>query len=86
MAGLFTILSVAVLPTVEASNKVTWLNGGNIPSSAYGTKFVVQTSTNLVHWDVVPVGDTKLSNLTHSVSYTLLPGQGKVFVRLSVTP
>ena len=86
MAGLFTMLSVAVLPTVEASNKVTWLNGGNIPSSAYGTKFVVQTSTNLVHWDVVPVGDTKLSNLTDSVSYTLLPGQGKVFVRLSVTP
>ena len=73
-------------PGLNAGNKVTWTNGGNIPKAAYGTRFVVQTSTNLVHWDEVPAGDTQLSNLDGSVSYTLHPGAGKVFVRLLVTP
>jgi len=79
-------LSFTALPTLDADNKITWTNGGNIPNTAYGTKFVVQTSTTLGHWDDVLVGDPKLSNLAGSVSYTLLPGQGKIFVRLVVTP
>ena len=73
-------------PGLNAGNTVTWTNGGKIPKTEYGTRFVVQTSTNLEHWDDVPVDDTKLHNLDDSVSYTPLPGQGKVFVRLVVTP
>ena len=67
-------------------NTVTWPNGGNISSSAYGTKFVVQTSTDLVSWSDVPgTTDPNLENISGSVSYTLT-GTGKEFVRLKVTP
>ena len=65
---------------------VTWPNGGNIPSSAYGSQFVVQTSTDLVDWvDVPGTGDANLANISGSVSYTVT-GSGKQFVRLKVTP
>jgi hypothetical protein len=65
---------------------VTWPNGGNIPSSAYGSQFVVQTSANLVNWiDVPSSGDANLVNTSGSVAYTLT-GPGKNFVRLKVTP
>jgi hypothetical protein len=30
--------------------------------------------------------DPKLSNIAGSVSYTMAPGQGRLFVRLVVTP
>jgi hypothetical protein len=73
-------------PGLNAGNTVTWTNGGNLPKTEYGTRFVVQTSTTLDHWDEVPVGDTKLSNLDGAISYTLPAGAGKVFVRLLVTP
>jgi hypothetical protein len=67
-------------------NTVTWPNGGNIPSSAYGSEFVVQTSTDLVNWTDVPgTGDANLANTSASVSYTAT-GSGKQFVRLKVTP
>jgi hypothetical protein len=67
-------------------NTVTWPNGGNIPSSAYGSEFVVQTSTDLVNWTDVPgTGDANLANTSGSVSYTVT-GSGKQFVRLKVTP
>ncbi len=65
---------------------VTWPNGGNIASSAYGTQFVVKTSTNLTSWDAVLVTDPNLSNTAGSVSYTLPVGAGRIFVRLEVTP
>lgn len=68
------------------SGTVTWTNGGNIPSSAYGTQFVVQTSSNLTSWTDVLVGDPNLNNTAGSVSYTLPTGAGKLFVRLVVTP
>jgi autotransporter-associated beta strand protein len=68
------------------SGSVTWTNGGNIPSSAYGTQFVVQTSSNLTTWTPVDGSDANLSNTTGSVSYTLPTGAGKLFVRLVVTP
>ena len=68
------------------NNTVTWPNGGNIPSSAYGSRFVVQTSANLVNWTDVPgTGDANLVNTSSSVTYTLT-GSGKKFVRLKVTP
>ena len=67
-------------------NTVTWTNGGNIPSTAYGSQFVVQTSPDLVTWTPVAGSDPKLSNTAGSVSYTLAPGAGKTFVRLVVTP
>jgi hypothetical protein len=67
-------------------NTVTWTNGGNIPSSAYGSQFVVQTSPDLVTWTPVAGTDPKLGNTAGSVSYTLPPGAGKTFVRLVVTP
>jgi hypothetical protein len=67
-------------------NTVTWANGGNIPSSDYGSKFVVQTSTDLVNWSDVPAsGDANLVNTSGSVAYTLT-GPGKKFARLKVTP
>jgi hypothetical protein len=71
-------------------NTVTWTNGGNIPSTGYGTQFVVQISTNLVTWDDVTEGDFQQfgTNTASSLSYTLDPANnpGKQFVRLKVTP
>jgi hypothetical protein len=64
---------------------VTWPNGGNMPSSAYGSQFVVQTSTDLVNWTDVLVSDPNLTNSAGAVSYTL-SGTGKQFTRLKVTP
>ena len=73
-------------PTLNGSNTVTWTNGGNIPSSAYGTQFVVQISTDLSVWNDVPdTGDPNLSSTSSSVSYTLT-GTTPLFVRLVVTP
>jgi len=66
-------------------NAVTWPNGGNILSSQYGTRFVVQTSANLVNWTDVPGTDPNLVNASGSVSYAVT-GTGKQFVRLKVTP
>ncbi len=82
---------LATNPDIDGTGKVTWPNGGNIPSSAYGTQFVVQTSSDLQTWtDVVgtgPSADPKLSNQSDSVSYTLtLTDPGPRFVRLKVTP
>ena len=69
-------------------NTVTWANGGNIPSSDYGSKFVVQTSTDLVNWTDVPAsGDANLVNTSGWVAYTLTytpTGPGKKFARLKV--
>ena len=65
---------------------VTWTNGGNIPSTAYGTQFVIMTSTDLVNWTPVAANDPQLANTAGSVSYTLPPGAGRLFVRLVVTP
>jgi hypothetical protein len=73
-------------PSLDVSKKVTWINGGNVPSSAYGSQFVVQTSTDLLNWNDVPsTGDANLINVSGSVSYTLT-GAGKKFVRLKVVP
>ncbi|MES2924170.1 MAG: hypothetical protein V4819_21645 [Verrucomicrobiota bacterium] len=66
------------------SNSVTWTNGGNIPSSAYGTQFVVQTSPNLLTWTNVPAGRLT-TNTNSSLKYTLPIGAGTVFARLVVT-
>ncbi|MES2439514.1 MAG: autotransporter-associated beta strand repeat-containing protein [Verrucomicrobiota bacterium] len=65
---------------------VSWTNGGNIPSSSYGTEFYVQTSGDLVTWVNVLIGSPNLTNTSGSVSYTPPAGQGKTFVRLVVTP
>ena len=75
-------------PVVTAAGveTVTWPNGGNIPFSAYGTQFVVQTSADLASWTNVAAGDASLNNTSASVTYTLPNNAGKVFVRLSVTP
>jgi hypothetical protein len=71
-------------PTMNATKTVTWPNGGNIPSSEYGTGFVVQTSANLVNWTNVPGTDPNLVNTSGSVSYAVT-GTDKQFVRLKVT-
>jgi autotransporter-associated beta strand protein len=62
---------------------VTWVNGGNISSSSYGTQFVVQSSTDLVNWTNVPLGS--VTNTSGSISYTPT-GVGKSFARLVVIP
>jgi hypothetical protein len=67
-------------------NRVTWPNGGNISSSAYGTKFVVQSSIDLVTWADVPSNDPNLENTPNSVTYTFsVYDADKQFVRLKVT-
>jgi fibronectin-binding autotransporter adhesin len=70
-------------PGLNGSNTVTWVNGGNISDSAYGTEFVVQTSSDLSVWNDVPL--VNVTNTAGSVSYTL-SGSGPKFVRLKVTP
>jgi autotransporter-associated beta strand protein len=72
------------LPSI-VGGAVTWTNGGNIPASAYGTQFVVQTSQNLMTWTNVLVGGLT-TNTSSTLTYTLPTGQGKWFVRLVVTP
>ncbi len=68
------------------AGKVTWPNGGNIASSAYGSEFVVQTSPDLTTWSNVAASDSNLSNTAGSVQYTLPSGAGQIFVRLLVSP
>jgi len=74
-----------VVTAVGPVRTVTWINGGNIPSSAYGTQFKVQTSADLTNWTDILVTDPNLNNSPASVIYTL-PTASKVFVRLDVTP
>ncbi|MES2658956.1 MAG: autotransporter-associated beta strand repeat-containing protein [Verrucomicrobiota bacterium] len=73
-------------PGIGAGDTVTWLNGGNIPSAAYGTQFKVQTSPDLTTWTDVLSGNPNLNNTSGSVKYTLPTGAGKLFTRLVVTP
>jgi len=86
-AGFITI------PGFNGANQVTWPNGGNIPSSAYGTQFVVQASSDLQTWTDVPVDQLDANAnfsagpppVDGSLSYTLT-GSGRRFVRVDVTP
>jgi fibronectin-binding autotransporter adhesin len=71
-------------PALGMGNSITWTNGGNIPGSAYGTQFLVQTSSDLDNWADVLVGDLT-TNTDSTLTYTLT-GAGKRFVRLKVTP
>jgi hypothetical protein len=68
------------------NNTVSWPNGGNIRSLAYGTQYVVQTSSDLVNWDDVTEAGLESNGAT--LSYTVDPvnGPAKQFVRLKVTP
>ena len=70
-------------PGLDGSKKITWTNGGNIPSSAYGTQFVVQVSADLTTWE--DVLEQELDTNDGSLSY-IVTGSGKQFVRLKVTP
>ena len=74
-------------PQLNGSNTITWPNGGNVPASAYSTKFVVQTSSNLQNWTDVPAGQltTNTDGPGGSLTYTLT-GSAPRFVRLVVTP
>jgi hypothetical protein len=48
---------------------VTWPNGGNIPSSAYGSQFQVQKSTDLANWSAVASDDITLSNTAGALTW-----------------
>lgn len=74
-------------PQLNGSNAISWTNGGNIPASAYGTQFVIQTSSNLTNWVDVLVGDltTNTDGPGGSLTYTLTGGSPR-FVRLKVSP
>jgi hypothetical protein len=50
-------------------NTATWPNGGNIPSSGYGSQFVVQTSTDLANWSDVASDDITLSNTAGALTW-----------------
>ena len=66
---------------------ITWPNGGNIPASAYGAQFVIQTSSNLTNWVDVDGGDltTNTDGPGGSLTYALTGGSPR-FVRLKVKP
>jgi hypothetical protein len=53
-------------------------------SAAFSGTFVVQTSPDLGTWTNVTPQPTRNGN--GNLVYTLPPGQGKLFVRLVVTP
>lgn len=78
---------VTANPQINASGTITWPNGGNIPASAYGTQFVIQTSSDLTTWADVPVGSLAVNTdgPGGSLTYTLTGGSPR-FVRLKVTP
>nr|MDH4444731.1 PQQ-dependent sugar dehydrogenase [Akkermansiaceae bacterium] len=75
----------SIVPNDNGTYTITWENGGNIPSSAYGSKFFVETSSDLVSWTVVGANDLN-SNIATEVSYEIQPGtvERKTFVRLKV--
>ncbi len=77
------------LPVPDATRKITWNNGGNIPASEYklseGGQFEVQTSINLITWTPVPAGSLS-TNTNSQLSYTLPAGQLLIFARLVVLP
>mgnify|MGYP000417358812 CR=1 FL=1 len=77
----------AVVVSAGPVRTVTWINGGNIPTSAYGTQYVVQTSPDLLIWTDVPSGSltTNTNGPAGSLTYTLT-GTGTSFVRLKVVP
>ena len=50
-------------------NTVTWPNGGKIPSSAYGSQFQVQKSTDLANWSAVASDDINLSNTAGALTW-----------------
>ncbi|MEO5916809.1 MAG: autotransporter-associated beta strand repeat-containing protein [Luteolibacter sp.] len=84
MNSISAFTASPALVNIGGSYSITWPNGGNIPASAYGTQFVVQTSTNLANWSDVPIGNLT-TNTNSTLKYTL-SGDGKSFVRLVVTP
>ena len=74
-------------PALNGSNAITWSNGGNIPPSAYGSQYVVQTSGDLVNWTDVPSGSLTTNSAGPGGSLTyILTGTAPRFVRLKVTP
>ena len=68
--------SFTALPGLDASRTVTWTK-----DPAYEGTWQVQTSTNLASWTNVAGTDNGTS-----VSYTLPPGEGRLFVHLLVAP
>ena len=96
VAYFMNATGLATNPAINGTTKkVTWPNGGKIPSDQYGIQFVVQTSSDLQTWaDVPATGDPNLINTNYSagppavdgeLSYTLT-GTSPRFVRLKVTP
>lgn len=69
------------------SGSITWTNGGNIPSSEYGSdkQFYVQTSSDLGTWDEVDSEDVNLTNTEASVVYTP-SDSAPFFIRFVVNP
>jgi autotransporter-associated beta strand protein len=80
---------IITLPGI-VGGAVSWINGGNIPASAYGTLFHVETSTTLANgaWSIVPVENltTNTDGPGGQLTHTLPTGQPKFFVRLVVNP
>jgi uncharacterized repeat protein (TIGR02543 family) len=86
VAFFMNATGIATNPALNATTRtVTWTNGGIIPSSEYGTQFVVQTSDDLAAWTDASSSDSHLTNTSGSVSYTFT-GTAPHFVRLKVTP
>ena len=50
---------VIALPGIDGTNTVTWVNGGNLAETEYGTQFNVQTSSDLDIWTDILSSDGK---------------------------
>jgi hypothetical protein len=74
-------------PGLNGGMTITWPNGGNIPASAYGIQYVVQTSTNLRDWTNVPSGQltTNTDGPGGALTYTIT-SPAPFYIRLKVTP
>ena len=73
------------LPALDATRSLTFPNGGNLPASAYGSRFVIQSSADLIQWTDVPA--EQLADNTDGPGGILrltLTQPGTAFVRLKV--
>lgn len=69
------------MPVPDAIRTVSWTKGVAYPG-AYGSDYVVETSTNLIDWDIVPIAEVVIGT---TVDYTIPTGTAQRFARLRVT-
>jgi hypothetical protein len=69
------------MPAPDASRTVSWTKDAAY-TGAYGSDYLVETSTNLINWEPVPVGEVTIGD---TVDHTIPAGDPARFARLKVT-